>query len=116
MVVTEGVARSLDPKLNIWVAAEPVVRDWMARELGPAAKLRAAAVNVAGLANALSEAPKLIERGTKLVEQLSTVGDEDATAREGALRVQAKSGGSLLVPLWIAAVALVIIAIRLLIG
>src|SRR5262249_42452380 len=28
MVVVEGVARSLDPKLDMWTVAEPVVRDW----------------------------------------------------------------------------------------
>ena len=43
MVVVEGVARSLDPKLDMWTTAEPVVREWMTRHLGPAGKLEAAA-------------------------------------------------------------------------
>ena len=42
MVVVEGVARSLDPKLDIWTTAEPVVREWMTRHLGPAGKLEGA--------------------------------------------------------------------------
>ena len=29
MVVVEGVARSLDPKLDIWATAEPIVREWI---------------------------------------------------------------------------------------
>ena len=29
MVVVEGVARSLDPALNMWTAAEPIAREWM---------------------------------------------------------------------------------------
>ena len=41
MVVVEGVARSLDPKLDMWSTAEPVVREWMTRHLGPAGKLEA---------------------------------------------------------------------------
>jgi ubiquinone biosynthesis protein len=40
MVVVEGVARSLDPNLNIWEAARPVVESWMKDNLGPAALRR----------------------------------------------------------------------------
>jgi ubiquinone biosynthesis protein len=36
MVVVEGVARSFDPKLDMWATADPVVREWIARHLGPA--------------------------------------------------------------------------------
>jgi ubiquinone biosynthesis protein len=35
MVVVEGVARGFDPKLDIWTTADPVVREWIARNLGP---------------------------------------------------------------------------------
>ena len=40
MVVVEGVGRSLDPELNMWVAAEPVVKDWMQSQFGPEAHIR----------------------------------------------------------------------------
>jgi ubiquinone biosynthesis protein len=40
MVTVEGVARRIDPGLDIWGAAEPVVRRWIARELSPASRLR----------------------------------------------------------------------------
>ena len=43
MVVVEGVARSLDPKLDMWTTAEPVVREWIERNLGPAGRLEDAA-------------------------------------------------------------------------
>ena len=43
MVVVEGVARSLDPKLDMWTTAEPVVREWIERNLGPVGKLEGAA-------------------------------------------------------------------------
>ena len=46
MVVVEGVGRSLDPKLDMWTTAEPVVREWMTRHLGPAGKLENAAQGV----------------------------------------------------------------------
>ncbi|HEX2147610.1 MAG TPA: 2-polyprenylphenol 6-hydroxylase, partial [Pseudorhizobium sp.] len=35
MVVVEGVARILNPRFNMWKAAEPVVGDWIRDNLGP---------------------------------------------------------------------------------
>ncbi|KAA9006727.1 2-polyprenylphenol 6-hydroxylase [Histidinibacterium aquaticum] len=40
MVVVEGVARSLDPHMNIWQAARPVVEDYIRKSLGPTALAR----------------------------------------------------------------------------
>ena len=39
MVVAEGVGRALDPTVNIWQTAQPLVIEWIARHLGPQAKL-----------------------------------------------------------------------------
>nr|WP_210345314.1 2-polyprenylphenol 6-hydroxylase [Jiella flava] len=80
MVVVEGVARSFDPKFNMWVAAEPVVSDYIMSELGPAAKLqevrdgveaglkllRKAPELAAGLEILGRELPELIENGIRL--------------------------------------------------
>ena len=49
MVVVEGVARTLDPKLNIWKASEPVARDWIERHLGPIGRVEEAARGLAAL-------------------------------------------------------------------
>jgi ubiquinone biosynthesis protein len=40
MVTVEGVARRIDPELDIWNAAEPVVRRWILRELSPITRAR----------------------------------------------------------------------------
>ncbi|ATG37552.1 putative ubiquinone biosynthesis protein UbiB [Phaeobacter piscinae] len=37
MVVVEGVARSLDPHINIWDSARPVVEDYIKKSIGPRA-------------------------------------------------------------------------------
>ncbi len=37
MVVVEGVARSLDPHINIWEVAQPVVEDYIKKSIGPRA-------------------------------------------------------------------------------
>ena len=42
MVVVEGVARRLDPEFDMWTTAEPVVREWIERNLGPAGRLEQA--------------------------------------------------------------------------
>jgi ubiquinone biosynthesis protein len=39
MVLVEGVSRMLDPELNIWTTAEPVVGDFVRREAGPLGRL-----------------------------------------------------------------------------
>ncbi len=40
MVVVEGVSRSLNPSINIWKVARPVVEDYIRSNLGPAALAR----------------------------------------------------------------------------
>ena len=77
MVVVEGVARSLDPKLDMWTVAEPVVREWMERHLGPAGRLEGAAEGALEVGRFLGDVPGLLARGAVLVEQL------DAITRDG---------------------------------
>jgi ubiquinone biosynthesis protein len=40
MVVVEGVARSLDPKINIWEVSQPVVESYIKENIGPKALIR----------------------------------------------------------------------------
>lgn len=37
MVMVEGVATALDPEINLWITAGPLVEDWIRTELGPEA-------------------------------------------------------------------------------
>ncbi len=76
MVVVEGVARSLDPKLDMWTVAEPVVREWIERHLGPAGRIEDAADRCASRPSSAG-VPGLMTRGAVLVEQL------DAITRDG---------------------------------
>jgi ubiquinone biosynthesis protein len=73
MVVVEGVARALDPKLDMWTVAEPVVREWMERHLGPAGRLEGAAEGAIEVGRFLGDAPQLLARGAALVEQLDVI-------------------------------------------
>jgi len=60
MMTAEGVARSIWPDLDIWTAADPVVRRWMTRELSPSARLARLGDQAGRLLsrlNALAESP-----------------------------------------------------------
>jgi ubiquinone biosynthesis protein len=73
MVVVEGVARSLNPKLDIWTTAEPVVREWMTRHLGPVGKVEGAVEGAGELGRFISKAPGLLTRGARVLDQLDEV-------------------------------------------
>ncbi len=60
MVLVEGVARNLDPELDIWTIAEPVVGDWLRREEGPLGRLEDLAGHVTRMSEALGRVPDLI--------------------------------------------------------
>ena len=61
MVVVEGVARGFDPKLDIWTTANPVVREWIERNLGPLGKIEGA-VHGAGATRAGAVRPAVDRR------------------------------------------------------
>jgi ubiquinone biosynthesis protein len=73
MVVVEGVARKLDPQLNMWSTAEPVVGAWIAENLGPLGRLDDVNRGLSSLAVFLANAPRHLE---KIAARLET----DATA------------------------------------
>jgi ubiquinone biosynthesis protein len=66
MVVVEGVARKLDPQLDMWKTAEPVVRDWITRNLGPAGRIEQAASGAGEIGRFLTVVPELLHRGAVL--------------------------------------------------
>jgi ubiquinone biosynthesis protein len=73
MVVVEGVARSLDPRLDMWTVAEPVVREWIERNLGPAGRLEDAAEGAVEIGRFLSGVPALLARAGHLADQLDAI-------------------------------------------
>jgi ubiquinone biosynthesis protein len=73
MVVVEGVARSLDPKLDMWKTADPVVREWIGRNLGPIGKLEGAIDGAGEVGRFATHVPSLLTRGAELVDQLDTI-------------------------------------------
>jgi ubiquinone biosynthesis protein len=76
MVVVEGVARTLDPRLDMWTTAEPVVRDWIGRNLGPAGRLEGAVRGAGEIGHFLAGVPGLLTRASRIAEQI-----EEATSQ-----------------------------------
>jgi ubiquinone biosynthesis protein len=40
MLMAEGVSRVLNPNLNIWTLAQPLIEEWMRENRGPEARMR----------------------------------------------------------------------------
>ncbi|KRE15775.1 2-polyprenylphenol hydroxylase [Bosea sp. Root381] len=80
MVVVEGVARTLDPHLDMWSTAEPVVREWITHNLGPLGRIEEAGRGAGALFSSLARLPETIQRAERVLGQL-----EDASRQGFAL-------------------------------
>ena len=85
MVVVEGVARSLNPNINIWEVARPIVEDYIRQSLGPRALARDLKKTAMVLGRFGPRLPVLVERA--LVQQMSDERErEDAARTRGRFR------------------------------
>jgi len=118
MVVVEGVARSLDPQLDMWTVAEPVVREWMERHLGPAGRLEHAAEGAMEVGRFLSDVPELLVRGATLVERLDAMTENGLVLDPATVadigRAEARRGRLSALALWVIAALLACICYMLL--
>jgi ubiquinone biosynthesis protein len=118
MVVVEGVARSLDPQLDMWTVAEPVVREWMERHLGPAGRLEHAAEGAMEVGRFLSDVPELLARGATLVERLDAMTENGLVLDPATVadigRAEARHGRFSALALWVIAALLACICYMLL--
>ena len=71
MVVAEGVGRALNPRLNMWQLAQPLIETWIAANLGPQAQLRSAVEDGIEAARRL---PHLVERSERILDSVASGG------------------------------------------
>lgn len=116
MVVVEGVARSLDPQLNMWSTAAPVVEDWIARNLGPVGQLQRAGMGLGEMGHFATTLPGLLSRTARVMAQLDDATRDgihlSADSLDGIGRAEAKRALWGNIALWIIAAALVGIWLR----
>ena len=73
MVVVEGVARGLDPNINIWTVAKPVVEDYIKTNIGPRALMRYLRKTALVLTRFAPKLPNLVEAMLQAQQNQSSV-------------------------------------------
>ena len=110
MVVVEGVARGLDPGLNMWNAAEPVAREWIEGNLGALARLREAGEGASAIAKLVADLPDLLQQGREAALALAQMTERGVRLDEDTIRQIAKEEAERTrwgrIALWIAALSL----------
>jgi ubiquinone biosynthesis protein len=110
MLVAEGVGRRLDPAVNMWTLARPMIEDWMRENRGIEARTVDA---IAGAAGLLERLPSLVQNLEHVAATLVNDGlqlDDEALS---ALRARREAALLMSVPLWLIALALLAIAVAL---
>jgi len=103
MVLVEGVARMLDPDLDIWTASEPLVSEWIKRQAGPRGKIAQAGEHLENFVETLGQVPQLVRRANNLL----------LTQEQELERRQKKNGGFMPNILTIATILLALLVWRL---
>jgi ubiquinone biosynthesis protein len=116
MVVVEGVARNLDPKLDMWTTSEPVVREWIERNLGPIGRMEQAGSGLLTLAGVIGDLPDIALRAERVLNQLEDLTAKGVTLERESIaaigRAEARGHRWGTAALWIIALSLMIILLR----
>ncbi len=109
MVVVEGVSRTLDPSFNMWKTAEPVVGDWIARNLGPTGMLEDAREGLLAARRLIHLLPEMAEKAEALsldMEAMIKNGMKlDAATTEAIGKAEARNNRWGHIALWVIAAA-----------
>jgi len=117
MVVVEGVARMLNPRFNMWKAADPVVSEWIRGNLGPrriATDLKDGLKAALRLAEAL---PEIATKTEKLHAEIVTMSEHglrfDERTADAIGRSEARHTRSGRLALWVIAISMVVLVVQL---
>ena len=112
MVVVEGVARSLDPRLDMWTTAEPVVRAWIARNMGPVGRAQSGLEALRVVSDVVGDIPDLATRLKRVLIRLDETGGDDARRLERFAYHERSRGIWSTLALWGIAVGALVLAFR----
>src|SRR6202035_4827998 len=93
MVVVEGVARGVAATLDIWKVADPVVREWIERNLGPVGRVQGAMSGAGELGRVFSGLPAIAARAVAVLEQLETMTREGVTLSPETIAAMGRTEG-----------------------
>ncbi len=118
MVVVEGVARNLNPKFNMWEAAEPVVRQWVEQKLGAEGRLKEAADGALVLGKVMGDLPEVLAEAGRTAHMLGEMASQgglrlDVETTEALAAAQARHNWPTRAAMWVGAIALAVIAVGL---
>ena len=111
MVVVEGVARTLDPRLDMWSTSEPVVRTWIEANLGPAGVAADVRSSLTSLGRGLAALPDILVRAEQIVQSLERAADDDGPLSPKAVQTQIGHLRLVALALWVIALGVVYRAI-----
>jgi len=114
MVVVEGVARTLNPHLDMWRTADPVVREWIEQHLGPTGKLRDLGAGVNAISRLATDLPLFVDRIGRMSEELERMTHKglrfDPETAEAIGKAEARHTRSGRVALWVIALSAAAVA------
>ncbi|MCS6762143.1 MAG: 2-polyprenylphenol 6-hydroxylase [Candidatus Devosia symbiotica] len=102
MVLVEGVARALDPNLDIWSVSEPVVGEWLRKEAGPMGQIETLGEHLKTVAEAARRVPMIIAKAELALADYhaSKHRQRDRLLRQALLPLMGLAGLTLLAVLW----------------
>ncbi|MFT6579932.1 MAG: ubiquinone biosynthesis protein [Alphaproteobacteria bacterium] len=106
MLLAEGVGRMLDPEVNMWLLAQPLIENWMWENRGPEARLRDA---VGDAMSGLERLPQLVRKAEAAVDALSA----DHTSRIGGEWSQSRGRPSRWVVQCLILIALIVLVAKM---
>ena len=116
MVIVEGVARDLDPNLNVWTAAEPIAKEWMEDNLGALGRLRQAGTGAQTIGEFLLKTPGLLNQAQIALAGFAEMSKngvrlDDETVKKIATE-RSYANRWMTWAIWLAALSLLAVALR----
>ncbi|MBN8911170.1 MAG: 2-polyprenylphenol 6-hydroxylase [Rhizobiales bacterium] len=116
MVIVEGVARGLDPSLNMWVAAEPVAKEWVEANYGVRGAAKKAGEGATTIGRVLAEVPAMLAEAERASVGLAEMAREgirlDPVSIEKIGEASGRRDRWTRVATWIGALSLAVLAAK----
>src|SRR5690606_31905545 len=103
--LVEGVSRTIDPELDLWTLSEPIVSEWVRRAAGPLGRLEALRENFDSAVETLGRLPAIVDKAEAALD------DYDRERRSPRRRFNRFMW---VASFWLAALALIVLIVRLL--